>query len=64
MAMAAAGLIASAWAVPASARAPAAKATPEEQQAARAAKQAAWAKAAETRTDFRRITIQSIGIVR
>lgn len=52
MAIAAAGLIAAAWAVPASAQAPAAKATPEEQQAARAAKEAGWAKAAETRTDF------------
>ncbi len=52
MAIAAAGLIASAWAVPASAQAPGAKATPEEQQAARAAKQAAWAKAAESRADF------------
>jgi hypothetical protein len=52
MAMAAAGLIAAAWAVPAGAQTPAAKATPEEQQAARVAKQAAWAKAAETRADF------------
>ena len=47
-----AGLIAGAWAIPAVAQAPGAKATPEEQQAARAAKQAAWAKAAEARTDF------------
>jgi hypothetical protein len=52
MTIAAAGLIAAASAVPANAQAPAAKATPQEQQTARAAKQAAWAKAAETRTDF------------
>jgi hypothetical protein len=49
---AAAMLIAAAVAAPAAAQAPAAKPSPEEQRAAKAAKQAAWARAAATRTDF------------
>jgi hypothetical protein len=40
------------WGTPANPQTPAVKATPDEQQATRAAKQAAWAKAAETRSEF------------
>src|SRR5262245_19707782 len=47
-----AALTTTAWTLGAVAQTAATKPTPEEQRAARAAKQAGWAKAAEARTDF------------
>ncbi|HKA46145.1 MAG TPA: hypothetical protein VKF40_29405 [Burkholderiales bacterium] len=52
IAIAAGTLIAASWPVPARAQPASTKPAPEEQRAARAANEAVWAKAAETRTNF------------